>query len=168
MARRYKIVILGDGGVGKTTWIQRLLPGSRERGLNPKYVATLGVDVHILHVETNYGPMVLDLWDTAGQEKFNKLSADYYIRSNGAVIMYDHGSHITYKNVPKWYLEYIKVIEDDYTVIVCNKINIPSTYEHRYNDVINMNAKNDADLIIPLQMLLRKIARHDNLTITSY
>src|SRR3546814_6111230 len=62
----YKIALVGDGGVGKTTYVKRMLTGEFEK----KYVATLGVEVHPLRFRTNYGPVIFNMWDTAGQEKF--------------------------------------------------------------------------------------------------
>ena len=59
-----KLVLVGDGGVGKTTFVKRHLTGEFEK----KYVATLGVEVHPLLFHTNRGPIKFNVWDTAGQE----------------------------------------------------------------------------------------------------
>jgi small GTP-binding protein len=56
--------LVGDGGVGKTTFVKRHLTGEFEK----KYVATLGVEVHPLLFHTNRGAMKFNVWDTAGQE----------------------------------------------------------------------------------------------------
>jgi small GTP-binding protein len=56
--------LVGDGGVGKTTFVKRHLTGEFEK----KYVATLGVEVHPLTFHTNRGAMKFNVWDTAGQE----------------------------------------------------------------------------------------------------
>jgi GTP-binding nuclear protein Ran len=63
---RFKIVLVGDAGTGKSTYLKRLLTGEFEK----HYIATLGVDVHPLTFHTNYGPIVFQCWDTAGQENF--------------------------------------------------------------------------------------------------
>ena len=59
----FKLVLVGDGGVGKTTFVKRHLTGEFEK----KYVATLGVEVHPLEFHTNRGQLVFNVWDTAGQ-----------------------------------------------------------------------------------------------------
>ena len=71
----FKLVLVGDGGVGKTTFVKRHLTGEFEK----KYVATLGVDVYPLTFHTNHGPIKFVVWDTAGQEKFGGLRDGYGI-----------------------------------------------------------------------------------------
>lgn len=71
-----QLVLVGDGGVGKTTFVKRHLTGEFEK----KYVATLGVEVHPLVFHTNRGPIRFNVWDTAGQEKFGGLRDGYYIQ----------------------------------------------------------------------------------------
>ncbi len=54
--------MVGDGGVGKTTFVKRHLTGEFEK----KYIATLGVEVHPMIFHTNHGPVKFNVWDTAG------------------------------------------------------------------------------------------------------
>ena len=68
-----KIVLIGDGGVGKTTFIKRHLTGEFEK----KYVATMGAEVHPMNFFTTHGEIKLDVWDTAGQEGLGGLRDGY-------------------------------------------------------------------------------------------
>lgn len=66
-------MLIGDGGVGKTTFVKRHLTGEFEK----KYVATMGAEVRHLKFSTSHGPIVFNVWDTAGQEKFQGLREGY-------------------------------------------------------------------------------------------
>ena len=96
---QFKLILVGDGGVGKTTFVKRHLTGEFEK----RYVATLGVEVYPLRFYTNCGNICFNVWDTAGQEKFGGLRDGYYIQGQCAIIMFDVTSRITYKSVPNWY-----------------------------------------------------------------
>lgn len=69
----FKLVLVGDGGVGKTTFVKRHLTGEFEK----KYIATLGVEVHPMVFHTNHGAIKFNVWDTAGQEKLGGLRDGY-------------------------------------------------------------------------------------------
>ena len=68
-----KCILIGDGGVGKTTYVKRMVSGEFEK----KYVATLGVVVYPLKFTTNMGEIQFNVWDTAGQEKLGGLRDGY-------------------------------------------------------------------------------------------
>merc|ERR1711957_375213 len=110
----FKLVLVGDGGVGKTTFVKRHLTGEFEK----KYIATLGVEVHPMPFFTNHGQIKFNVWDTAGQEKFGGLRDGYYIGGNCGIIMFDVCSRITYTNVPKWYKNLPRVCESIPIVLV--------------------------------------------------
>uniref|UniRef100_A0A0G4F3N0 GTP-binding nuclear protein n=1 Tax=Chromera velia CCMP2878 TaxID=1169474 RepID=A0A0G4F3N0_9ALVE len=116
----FKLVLVGDGGTGKTTLVKRHLTGEFEK----KYIATLGVEVHPLEFQTNFGAIKFNVWDTAGQEKFGGLRDGYYIQGQCAIIMFDVTSRITYKNVPNWYRDLVRVCENIPIVLVGNKVDV--------------------------------------------
>ena len=117
---RYKLVLCGDGGIGKTTFVKRHLTGEFEK----KYIATIGAEVHPMVFSTSRGKICFDVWDTAGQEKLSTLRDGYYIGADCAIIMFDVCNRITYKNVDTWYKSLTRVCEGIPIVLVGNKVDV--------------------------------------------
>ena len=88
------------------------------------FLATLGVEVHPLVFYTNFGVIKFNVWDTAGQEKFGGLRDGYYIGANCGIIMFDVTSRVTYKNVPNWHRDLVRVCEDLPIVLCGNKVDM--------------------------------------------
>lgn len=97
--QRFKVVITGDGGVGKSSLIHRHLTGDFKQ----MYIPTLGADVHPLVFQTNYGPIVFDIWDTSGQEKFAGLREAYATGAHAVIGMCDLSSRHTAESLEKWH-----------------------------------------------------------------
>jgi GTP-binding nuclear protein Ran len=112
--------LVGDGGVGKTTFVKRHKSGEFEK----KYVATVGVEVTKMKFVTNLGPLVFNVWDTAGQEKFGGLRDGYYVGAQCAIIMFDVTSRITYKSVKTWHRDLTRVCENIPIVLCGNKVDV--------------------------------------------
>ena len=165
---KFKLVMVGDGGVGKTTFVKRHLTGEFEK----KYVATLGVEVHPLAFYTGRGPLVFNVWDTAGQEKFGGLRDGYYIQGHCGIIMFDCTSRITYKNVPNWYRDLTRVVETVPMVLCGNKCEIKDrkvraksiTFHRKKNlQYYDISAKSNYNFEKPFKWLARRLCGDWNL-----
>ncbi len=86
--------------------------------------ATVGVEVHPLVFYTNKGPIQFNVWDTAGQEKLGGLRDGYYIQGQCAIIMFDVTSRVTYKNVPNWHRDLVRVCDSIPIVLCGNKVDV--------------------------------------------
>ena len=166
----YKLVLCGDGGTGKTTFVKRHLTGEFEK----KYIATLGVEVHPMVFCTSRGKIRFQVWDTAGQEKLACLRDGYYIGAHCAIIMFDVCSRVTYKNVTKWYKELTRVCEGIPIVLVGNKVDVadrkvkarqilfPRKHGIQYYDI---SAKSNYQFEKPFLWILKKLLGDPNLTL---
>ena len=92
--------------------------------LNCIFIATLGVEIHPLKFYTNFGMILFNCWDTAGQEKFGGLRDGYYIQGQCAIIMFDVTARVTYKNVPSWHKDLTRVCENIPIVLCGNKVDV--------------------------------------------
>uniref|UniRef100_A0AC35FMQ9 GTP-binding nuclear protein n=1 Tax=Panagrolaimus sp. PS1159 TaxID=55785 RepID=A0AC35FMQ9_9BILA len=143
----FKLVLVGDGGTGKTTFVKRHLSGEFEK----KYVATLGVEVH---------PLVFNT--TRGEIRFSQC----------AIIMFDVTSRITYKNVPNWHRDLSRVCENIPIVLVGNKVDVKDrkvkaksiTFHRKKNlQYYDISAKSNYNFEKPFLNLARKIIGDPNL-----
>ena len=101
----FKLSLLGDGTVGKTSLRHRYLG----REFSTSYLATLGADFAIK--EVNYDNQFIvryQIWDLAGQPRFNQLRKTFYLGSQGAIIIYDVNSFDSFNNVKNWANEFIQ------------------------------------------------------------
>jgi len=167
-APTFKLILVGDGGTGKTTFVKRHLTGEFEK----KYVATMGVEVHPLNFHTNYGQIVFNVWDTAGQEKFGGLRDGYYIQGKCAIIMFDVTSRVTYKNVANWHRDLVRVCENIPIVLCGNKVDIKDrkvkikqiTFHRKKNlQYYDISAKSNYNFEKPFLWLARKLLNEPNL-----
>ena len=117
MKSTYKVILAGDGGVGKTTYLRRFLTGE----FTKNYIATVGAEVQPLDFNTTDKNMLFDIWDTAGQEKYSGVRDDYYKNAHAAIIMFDVTSRVSYKNVSNWYRDIRAVCPDIPIILLGNK-----------------------------------------------
>ncbi|KAL5727236.1 GTP-binding nuclear protein [Ranunculus cassubicifolius] len=164
----FKLVLVGDGGTGKTTFVKRHLTGEFEK----KYEPTIGVEVHPLDFTTNRGKIRFNCWDTAGQEKFGGLRDGYYIHSQCAIIMFDVTARLTYKNVPTWHRDVCRVCENIPIVLCGNKVDVKNrqvkakqvTFHRKKNlQYYEISAKSNYNFEKPFLYFARKLAGDPNL-----
>ncbi|KAK2118033.1 hypothetical protein P7K49_004920, partial [Saguinus oedipus] len=147
---QFKLVLVGDDGTGKTTFVKCHLTGEFE-----KYVATLGIEVHPLVFHTNRGPIKFNVWDTAGQEKFDGLRDGYYIQAQCA-IMFDRSD--VCENIPI-------MLRGNKVDIKDRKVKAKSVVFHRKKNLQgnDISAKSNNNFEKPFLWLARKLIGDPNL-----
>ena len=114
-----KIIFVGDSGVGKTTIIKRII----EEKFNDLNDSSIGVDYYSKDIKFKGDELKLQIWDTAGQEKYRGLITSYARNAVLAFIIYDISSEETFNSLPKW-IEYLNSIEKMKIIICGNKIDL--------------------------------------------
>eukprot|EP00095_Tigriopus_kingsejongensis_P006695 maker-scaffold25_size650667-snap-gene-2.10 protein:Tk06695 transcript:maker-scaffold25_size650667-snap-gene-2.10-mRNA-1 annotation:"ras-related protein rab-23" len=117
-----KVVIVGNGAVGKSSMIQRYCRGVFTKG----YKKTIGVDFLEKPLRILSQDVRLMLWDTAGQEEFDAITKAYYRGAQACVVAFSTTDRASFEAVKKWR----KKVEDECggasipTVLVQNKIDL--------------------------------------------
>lgn len=118
---QYKVVLLGEGCVGKTSLVVRYVQNT----FNDKHLTTL--QASFLNKKLNIAGKRVELaiWDTAGQERFHALGPIYYRDSNGAVLVYDITDEDSFQKVKNWVKELRKMLGPEITLcIIGNKTDL--------------------------------------------
>ena len=163
----FKLILVGDGKTGKTSFTKRHLTGEYAT----EYNATHGAQVHSLVFHTNRGPIEFKIWDI-GQEELGGLGQDYYIQSHCAIIMFDVTAPVTYKNVPRWREGLVRMCEFIPMVLCGNKIDNKnprvkhiSVLERRFSNLqyCGISARSNENYEKPFLWLARKLMGDVNL-----
>jgi len=97
----FKVVLVGNAGVGKTCLVRRFTQGM----FPPGQGATIGVDFMIKTVEIDGEKIKLQIWDTAGQERFRSITQSYYRSAHALILVYDVTNQPTFDCCPDWLRE---------------------------------------------------------------
>uniref|UniRef100_A0A5K3EJG5 Ras and EF-hand domain-containing protein n=1 Tax=Mesocestoides corti TaxID=53468 RepID=A0A5K3EJG5_MESCO len=120
--RIFRVVMVGDSSVGKTCFMYRFCTGDFYYNAR----ATVGIDFKTKNMMIDGNVYTIEIWDTAGQEKFHSLARQYFRKCDGAILMYDVSSRESFLGVRDW----ISMLEENCgetflpRVVVGNKIDL--------------------------------------------
>ncbi|XP_077345634.1 ras-related protein Rab-23-like isoform X2 [Lithobates pipiens] len=115
-----KVVVVGNGAVGKSSMIQRYCKGI----FTKDYKKTIGVDFLERQIQINEEDVRLMLWDTAGQEEFDAITKAYYRGAQSCVLVFSTTDRESFEAVPSWREKVMAEVGDIPTVLVQNKIDL--------------------------------------------
>lgn len=118
--KKFKIVIVGDSGVGKTSFINKYIGKS----FTKTHVPTNGANINMISIETSLGAVELDVWDTAGHDKFIYARQGYYDMADAVIIMFDISDKISYANSIRYYNDILNISPNVIAVICGNKVDL--------------------------------------------
>ena len=94
----FKVIMIGDASVGKTSLTLRFISGFFLEDLK----LTIGVDFYSKNTNFKYKKVKLQIWDFGGEERFRFLLSQYCKGANGAFFLYDITNSITLDHLPDW------------------------------------------------------------------
>ena len=97
----FKILLVGDTGVGKSSILLRFTDGTFDENQQ----STIGVDFKTKHLHVGGKQVKLTIWDTAGQERFRTLTSAYYRGAQGIALVYDVARRDTFDALTQWLKE---------------------------------------------------------------
>lgn len=141
----FKITVIGDGGVGKTSLIKKYTEGTFEED----YISTVGAQFSFYDVKIDGDECKLYFWDIAGQKEFEFLRSDFYEESKAAIIVYsleenDLGKE-SLKRIADWYEDLKEHCGDIPVIIFANKVDLID--EDKIDDEFIKNLMNKKNII---------------------
>ena len=119
----FKITVIGDGGVGKTSLIKKYTKGSFKK----EYIKTLGAQFSKYDEKIENSAVKLFFWDIAGQKEFSFMRPTFYKGSKAAIIVFSHASEEkdnSFKHISEWHEDIKKYCGDIPIVLFGNKIDL--------------------------------------------
>lgn len=122
----FKVVLLGDGAVGKTSLRERYLG----KNLSSNYLMTIGADFAVKTAVVDGKSVRFQIWDLAGQKHFVHVRSLYYRGALGGLLVYDVTRMTSYQNIKTWVREFYENNEHHHVplVLLGNKIDLRDKY----------------------------------------
>ena len=139
---KFKILILGDSGVGKTSMLLKYV----DNFFPQTHIATIGVEFKTKIITKGKYKITLNIWDTAGQERFKSITRGLYQGATGIIFVYDITKRETFSGVKNW----IKDAEGygKFDCVVCgNKIDLEVNRVVKLDELKECGIKKKIDFI---------------------
>jgi len=161
----YKIVLCGEGGVGKTS-IASVYTGGV---FNPYMKLTVGIDYFTKMTIVDNTPYKIVIWDLGGEKRFRLLAPVFLRGARGAVFVFDITREETFTSIPEWLKITREVVGDIPKVLVGNKVDldyirmVPRSIAESYAEkegfiaYIETSAKNNFNINKPFDLLINQI-----------
>ena len=139
---KFKIIIIGDSGVGKTSMLLKYA----DNFFPESHIATIGVECKNKVITKGKYKINLNIWDTAGQERFKSITKSFFSGATGIIFVYDISKRCSFDGVKNW----IKDSEgyDKYDRILCgNKVDLDNKREVKVDELKEYGIKKKIDFM---------------------
>ena len=137
----FKLILIGSSGVGKSSILKRYI----QKIFEEEYTCTIGVDFFMKSLNISNKSIKLQLWDTAGTEKFKSITTGYYRGANAAFVVFDLTYKSSFESVSEWIQNYYKYSNPDsekYVILIGNKSDLKEKREISEEEIYDF-AKNN-------------------------
>lgn len=111
---QFRLILIGQSTVGKSSLLRQFKEGE----YFPDISLTVGVDFHAKMIRVNGHPIKMQLWDTAGQDRFRAIVKAYYRNAVGGLLVFDTTNRESFMNLEEWYDEVMKIADPHKPVFV--------------------------------------------------
>jgi len=168
----FKLIVIGDSGIGKSTFIHQFSTGILEELV----INDQKITVHKTRFPTSIGDIQFNIWDLDGASVETESSEEFFAGADCAILMFDTTSRISYKDVPFWYKKIHSMNEHQTVpiVLVGNKVEIrdrkvkfKQIQFHRKKNIsyYDVSAKANYEIEKPFIHLLRALTKNMSLNL---
>jgi small GTP-binding protein len=139
---KYKVVLAGEGAVGKTTLINRFVTGS----FSTDYKATIGVQIFSKKLFIKGQEINLQIWDIAGQTLFRKFRTRFFANAKGALLVFDLTVPASLYYLRQWINDIKQITKEIPFVLIGNKNDLTNLLSISAEDITEFLMKNNSDV----------------------
>ncbi len=147
-AMRFKLIIVGDPSVGKTSLISQFTDKAPQR----TYIPTLGTNISEKVVDYPNFTAHFALWDIAGQSKFSRFRNHFYSGADGFLLVFDLTNPRTFDNVPRWYRDVKSLLPGIPGIIIANKHDIVNDRKISDDVMLKMSLDLNCEIVLTSAM----------------
>ena len=158
-----KLILVGDSNVGKTTLLNSYIDNNCSEDVAP----TVGLEKKVKTIDINGLKTKLQIWDTAGQEKFNSLTQQYFRNADGILMIFDLTNTDTFSHIKKLYEKSNDISHKSKKILIGNKSDMKDKIKVKKNDIdaftkkkikyIEASAKDNINVEEAFQLLINLI-----------
>ena len=139
---KYKVILAGEGAVGKTTLINRFITGS----FSTDYKATIGVQIFSKKIIIEDREINLQIWDLAGQRFFKKIRTRFFRNASGALLVFDLTVPSSLSNLRDWISDIKQITNSIPFILIGNKNDLTNLQSISAEDVTEFLMSNNSDV----------------------
>ena len=136
----FKIILIGDSNTGKTSLINRFI----NKRFEDKYHCTIGVDFLMKKIYIDNTLIKLQIWDTAGMEKYKQITSSYYRGAQACIVVFDLTNIESFYSLQQWVDDYCQISKNQNNIyIVGNKCDLNQDFKVSKDDIIKFCQNNN-------------------------